>query len=163
KQPTDPRKAAPSDPLPDLSAPSLDPITLPTLKDADGQRLVESSKALEKMANLDKDLRKKLFNGLADKGQGGPGQGGGGGSGAGPGKGAGTGAGSKLSERQKRQLRWVMVFNTFDGKDYVRQLALLGAKVAVPVGDGKHRLYRNLNEVPPKGEIEDVGTLQNIS
>lgn len=97
------------------------------------------------------------------KGQGGSGQGGGKGSGTGPGAGPGKGDGpaGNLTQREKRSLRWTMLFNTRDSADYVAQLQGLGAILAIPVAengnDMDYRLVRNLAARPAKLLNEDIG------
>jgi hypothetical protein len=69
------------------------------------------------------------------KGRGGSGTGGGKGPGSGVGEGTGTETGTQGgpgSIRQRRQNRWKMMFNTFNGEDYLKQLRGLGAILAIP-------------------------------
>jgi hypothetical protein len=71
------------------------------------------------------------------QGAGGPGSGTGTGPGAGPGTGPGTGPGVKggdLTEAEEEDLRWTINLTTRDGSDYLRQLAAIGALIAVPIG-----------------------------
>jgi hypothetical protein len=163
--PADPKKPVPSVQLADLPVGPVDPIALPTFKDDTGERVIDvGNQALAQMAKLDETTRTKMFNGLAaGQGKGGTGSGGGSGSGTGTGTGGGMGEGKgKLSERQQRLLRWAMVFNTKDGRDYGRQLGLLGAQIAVPEGTGEYRLYTDLRNLPAKGEIADLSTMKSI-
>ncbi len=164
KQP-DPKKPVSALPqLPDLSKVEVDPITLPNLSD-NGERVVEDGNpAVAAMSKLQEDARKKLFNVAAGQGKGGTGSGGGEGAGQGTGTGDDKGPGNskgKLSQRQKRLLRWTMVFNTRNGGDYLRQLSLLGATLAVPEPDGQYRVYRDLRP-GSQGEIEDLATIKSI-
>jgi dipeptidyl aminopeptidase/acylaminoacyl peptidase len=55
-----------------------------------------------------------------------------------------------------RQMRWKVLFNTKDGKDYADQLHGLGAILAVPLGDGKYEVVRDLRRRPAVGEKEDL-------
>src|SRR5262249_40675398 len=100
----------------------------------------------------------------AGKGKGGSGQGGGQGAGTGMGEGDGVGNGKgKLTLRQKRVLRWTMIFTTAHGEDYARQLQGLGAMIAVPEAGGDYRLFRDLSQRPHvRGDIEDLGKLNSI-
>jgi hypothetical protein len=110
------------------------------------------------MKNLNKDMLDKLRDGLMPpKGQGGPGSGGGTGTGTGPGDGAASGIGKgQLSERERRMLRWVMVFETQNPNDYINQLAGLGAILAIPSGrEGQYLTVRDLHKRPAKPEPED--------
>jgi hypothetical protein len=73
---------------------------------------------------------------------------------------------SITKKRQQRQLRWVLAFNTKDAKDYAKQLLELGAILAIPEGENKEnrkfRVFRNLKDVPVKGEIEDLTKVRLI-
>jgi hypothetical protein len=71
---------------------------------------------------------------------------------------------SVTDKRQKRQLRWVLAFNTKDAKDYAKQLQEMGAILAVPEGkeNRQFRVFRNLKELPIKGEIEDLTKVKMI-
>jgi hypothetical protein len=93
---------------------------------------------------------------ISDK-QAGPG----GGTGDGPDKGKG-----KLTKREKRMLRWSMVFDTRNGRDYVAQLTGLGAFLAIPVGKDEkkpeYKLIRDLKARPAKLLEEDISKLERI-
>jgi hypothetical protein len=100
-------------------------------------------------------------------GKGGKGDGGGSGDGKGTGTGKGEGPGQgTLTQREKRMLRWSMLFNTRSGPDYVAQLRGLGAILAIPVHeDGKGRDYkivRNLSAQPAPLLDEDISQIQRI-
>jgi hypothetical protein len=88
-------------------------------------------------------------------GKGGPGAGGGQGGGVGPGTGAGTRPGSAGSVRAKRNLRWTLQFSSLDGRDYLRQLALLGADLVAEYADGAQVMYRQLDRRPVPAEPVD--------
>jgi hypothetical protein len=171
---TDP-KADPNKPvnpltLPDLPDTNVDPIRLPDFKDADGKRVIDpgaKNLAIEAAKSLNEEARTKIFGAVGDKGGGGDGSGGGTGSGKGKATGSGTGDGTKgkkLSERQKRQLRWTMIFNTHDGNDYATQLDSLGAILAVPTSaeNKEFLVIRDLKTRPAEGKIEDPAALQRI-
>jgi hypothetical protein len=65
-------------------------------------------------------------------------------------------------KRVERMGRWVMVFETVNGDDYARQLAGLGAILAVPERDGEnvtYSVYRDLHARPAHGKIEDIAEI----
>jgi hypothetical protein len=118
-------------------------------------------------------LDKQLKTTLADErkpgsGQGGPGKDGGKGPGAGPGEGPGQAPGKgKLNARVERMLRWSMVFDTNNGKDYLDQLKGLGALLAVPVKEEKgstpdYRIIRDLAKRPAVLLKEDIAKINRI-
>lgn len=101
---------------------------------------------------------------------------GGTGSGGGSGKGRGTGIGdangpgmSTPSQREKRMLRWSMLFNTTNSSDYVAQLRGLRAILAIPVredaasGVCDYRVLRDLSTSrPAKFTDEDIHNIQRL-
>jgi len=162
----------PADPEP--PRPTLDPKTVAAIpqdimKDSDIKRLVQSGNPnLNIFSRVDKSVMSKLRDGLnPGKGQGGPGEGGGKGSGKGSGEGDGVGEGksANLSQREKRMLRWSMIFDTHTGQDYLHQLSALGAILAIPTGpDGK--TYKIVRDLSGKGKVklldEDVYAINRI-
>ncbi len=108
--------------------------------------------------------RKELEGLLASKGKGGSGSGGGQGIGTGTGKGPFTGPGNNtLSQREKRKSRWVMIFNTTSGEDYLQQLRGLGAILAIrPDPNGPYLVIRDLSERPAHPKAEDLSQLDRI-
>jgi hypothetical protein len=149
--------------------PPLDPTKVAEVKrmfdsDPDAMRFINSGNqnfdAIAK--NLNQDILGKIRDGMTPgKGQGGPGSGGGEGKGKGTGTGPNTGAGKgTLTEREKRMLRWVMVFETQNPHDYVKQLAGLGAILAIPTGSGQYKLIKDL--MHPQLVDEDVASLNRI-
>jgi hypothetical protein len=165
QQPVDPKTPVPAVKFPDLPTTPYDPVAvLPTISNDQGERIIDQgNQAIENMKALNQIARTKMFTNLAGQGGGGTGAGGGTGSGQGTATGNKTGDGSgkgNLSQRQKRLLRWTMVFNTRDGRDYVRQLALLQATIAIPEGD-QYRVYRDLR-MGGQGQIEDIATIKSI-
>jgi RNA polymerase sigma factor (sigma-70 family) len=60
--------------------------------------------------------------------------------------------------RWKRTVRWQLNFSTDNGEDYARQLAALGATVAIPDGDSdtRYRVFRDLSQRQARGEVEDI-------
>jgi hypothetical protein len=156
----------------------FEPVTVaresfPELKDDPSAEEVFASptESLKKLEKLSSDTRKKLMEGLSPgKGKGGTGRGGGKDTGVGTGQGAseGPGKGGIVNEHVKRALRWTMMFNTQDGRDYKRQLADLSRSmrektiVAIPRPDGQYLVFRNLAHEPPAGRIEDIGEIKRI-
>src|SRR5207248_4607915 len=99
----------------------------------------------------------------APKGKGGPGSGGGKGSGVGTGEGNAKGPGTgKLSQREKRQQRWLMLFNTRSGSDYADQLMGLRAILAVETSNGEYMIYRDLAHRPVHGKVAEDRELNRI-
>lgn len=102
-----------------------------------------------------------------DKGRTGTGTGGGAGNGNGTGTGDANGPGKgNLTQREKRMLRWHMLFDTQDGNDYLSQLRQLGAILAIPLGAGdpantEFGLVRELRR-PATVRREDVRKVQRI-
>jgi hypothetical protein len=89
------------------------------------------------------------------------------GEGTGGGPGTGTGEGKARTTRRKRMQRWVMGFDTEDGKDYLKQLRALGAILAVPAPEsarGKYGylVFRDLKQLPAQGKVEDISKLNRI-
>lgn len=156
----------------------FEPVTVaresfPELKDDPRAEEVFASptEALKKLEKLNSETRKKLMEGLSPgKGQGGTGRGGGKdtGAGTGTGKAQGPGKGGIVNEHVKRALRWTMMFNTRDGRDYRKQLADLSRNmrektiVAIPRPDGQYLVFRNLAHEPPNGRTEDIGDIKRI-
>src|SRR5579871_5912480 len=143
-----------------------DPLTLPEIKDQKERIIGESNAAVLALNNVSVDARKQLFQGLGpvSKGKGGSGEGGGKGKGKGKGEGdlEGEGKGT-LNVRQKRILRWVMMFNTYDGTDYLTQLRELGAILAIPdPAGGGYLVDRDLRRAPAKWEHEDLASIKRI-
>jgi hypothetical protein len=148
--------------LNDLDAGKVDPLEV-NLKDERGENpFPVSPDVRERLEKVSKALRQELNKGLAaPKGERGPK----GGDKNGPGD---ADARGNLTQRQKRVLRWSMVFNTESGEDYLRQLANIkpgsGAILAVPQGpDGKSfRVLRDLKRHPAAGEVEDLAKIHRI-
>jgi len=123
---------------------------------------------IDQMAPLDRELLKGLAKGTGPrpKGGGGSGTGGGKGSGVGPGVGSGIGPGKEasISQRIRRKMRWTMNFNTFDGRDYAKQLEDMGATIAAPIpGEtGKYSLIPDLAKPSKKVISGDPNPLNRI-
>ncbi len=65
-------------------------------------------------------------------------------------------------QQRKRVLRWRIVFDTRDGEDYARQLEALGAVLAIPTGEGKYEVIRDLGKRPVRPAPEDLTRVQHI-
>jgi len=142
-------------------------LNLPEFKDEEGQRLIEQGgKEVDKILRLSPEVRKKLNEGLvAGKGKGGPGTGGGEGSGHGTGTGGKVGPGTGTGEeRAKRTMRWHILWNTRDGRDYIQQLMAFGAILAMP--DDKSPdgflVIRDLAQTPARPKAEDIAQIHRI-
>lgn len=98
------------------------------------------------------------------RGQGGKGSGGGSGDGRGKGVGNGEGEGhGALTKREKRMLRWAMLFRPQSPKHYVAQLRGLGAILAFPIaGTNDHKVVRDLSARPARLLAEDITQLHRI-
>lgn len=144
------------------------PQAKPKFEDQPGRQI----KANDTESNAFASLRQKAgrIRSPSDKpaarGKGGNGEGGGQGSGKGSGIGSGSGNGppANLTQREKRQLRWSMLFNTIDSADYVAQLQGLGAVLAFPIrengNDFEYRIVRNLTPGHAKLLNEDIQKIQ---
>ncbi len=138
-------------------------------QDPGTQRLIEDGgRQVDKVLRLSKETREKLRKGLAGippgKGQGGEGTGGGKGTGVGTGEGDGFGSGKGTIKRQERVLRWTLIFNTFNGGDYLSQLRGLGAILAIPdsSSEGGYLVIENLNQVPVQPVKKDLSDIKRI-
>jgi hypothetical protein len=153
-QPKDPQLAPVEPKKPDLSA---------VTQNSEGTRYIEESNPVSsRLDAVGKKARKRLEGLLAGKGQGGPGRGGGKGKGVGTGEGDLEGPGkANMSQREKRKNRWVMIFNTRDGYDYLNQLKGLGAILAIPDGDS-FRVIRDLKRRPVEAKYEDLSKINRI-
>lgn len=152
----DPKLAEATQPEPDLAATPLTPSSL--IEKNATERAFEVPLSSSAMKDKASDAQKAIQAlQTAGKGLGGEGKGGGLGKGEGTGigdkKGPGTGVGGTI--RQKRQERWVMIFSTQNGRDYLAQLKGLGAILAIPTKDGGYMVYRNLASFPMKGHKEN--------
>jgi hypothetical protein len=164
-----PEATAPAVPDEKLTERQPDPLDLPELQVADARIIDDPAlkEAVDRLGKLDKEARKQLFQGVSSpgpsKGLGGSGEGGGKGKGKGKGEGDLEGDGKgKLNVRQKRVLRWVMLFNTLDGNDYLRQLNGLGAILAIPDPQGGYMVIRNLTKLPATGQREELADIKRI-
>jgi len=139
----------------DISAVLPDNLTLPEVKDEltkkfqaedPDSQVAFTDKNAAVYGGLGQELRDKLLGIGGTKGSGG-----GPGSGDGPNQ---PGEGGKgANGTRARSLRWVLLFKTYSGRDYLDQLGAIGAEVAVPLPpDNKELLlFRNLKN-PGRGE-----------
>jgi hypothetical protein len=149
---------------PDLDVQEAKQMKIEFKDDPTAVRFIEEgNEQLKKIARLNPDARNKMRDGInPGQGRGGTGSGGGKGTGEGPGVGPGKGDGRMLNEREKRMLRWTMIFDTRSGQDYRDQLAGLGAILAVPTGDGKDYRICDLSKKPYQLKEEDLSKIQRI-
>jgi hypothetical protein len=140
-------------------------LELPNFQGEEDKRLIEQGgQAVNSWLKLNKDIRIRLNQAIAGKGKDGPGSGGGQGTGTGTGKGGGVGPGTGSGDRAKRSLRWVLIFNTRDGRDYKRQLNAFGAILAIPDPkdpDG-YLVIRDLDQARPQAKAEDITQIKRI-
>lgn len=135
-------------PLPD---PKPDPPRLPKFGDSPPAQDGGSFDDVRKRSQQIQDMLKNLDGAgggekAGEAGQGGP----------------GNGPDDKSAIRQKRLLRWNLVFDTSTGDSYRRQLIALGAILAVPQPGGRYMVIRDLKTVPAKGKVEDLSALKRI-
>lgn len=114
--------------------------------DKTGQKsLVEDANAkAQELSRIGQNLKSKMIDGLK---------------GVGNTKGDGVGDG-----RGERMLRWVMVFNTTNGSDYLAQLMDLNARIAFPDPNkpGKFLVISNLGTKPISTMELDLSTVSDI-
>lgn len=98
----------------------------------------------QELSRIGQNLKSKLIDGLK---------------GVGNTKGGGVGDG-----RGERMLRWIMVFNTTNGADYLSQLMDLNARIAFPDPDkpGKFLVISNLGAKPITTMELDLSTVSDI-
>jgi hypothetical protein len=164
-QQPDPLKTPVVSPAEELKNLSAEPRKLDLVKESDSDRTIDTDAAAvaSALANVQERARQQIAGLLAPKGRGGSGEGGGLGEGSGPGEGNLSGPGkARMSQREKRQLRWTMMFNTRDGNDYLRQLQALGAILAIPQEGGQFLVLKDLSRRPAVGEIEDITKINRI-
>jgi hypothetical protein len=138
------------------------PVSVDTKDNSTADLLRQATEAEKSLQRVSRDNQEKLRRGVG-QGKGGQGRGGGQDRGTDSGRGRGTGKGQDLDVRVKRTMRWVMVFNTYDGNDYAHQLAGLGAILAFPQAKGDKIVYMavtDLNARPAKGRIDSIEKIQ---
>jgi hypothetical protein len=169
-------------PDPDLKRPDLKNIDLPKVPvtDKTGKPTVQDGRNMSAFTNLAQQgarMRQasqagpKGQGGPRSRGEGGPGEGGGEGSGSGTKKGSGRGEGdpkANMTRQERRMARWAMLFDTHNGPDYLRQLAGLGAVLAIPVREGpqgyEYEIVQNRNLLHPPARLvkEDLSKYKGI-
>jgi hypothetical protein len=159
-----PQEATPT--KPDTKRENLNPSVplvqaLPETKDESVRELIQNAgDAVRAQARISKDAQEKLRRSIG-YGQGGPGSDGGKDRGRDTGTGNKTGPGTG-NERYERTLRWVMIFDTFSGDDYARQLAGLGAIIAIPRENNQYAIIHDLNQRPARPREEDIEQIKRI-
>jgi hypothetical protein len=159
-----PPEATPTKPDPkrEILNPSVPLVVLPPeSKDESVRELIQNAgEAVHAQGRINKEAQEKLRRSIG-YGQGGPGSGGGKDRGKDTGTGRAEGPGTG-NERYERTLRWVMVFDTYSGDDYARQLAGLGAIIAIPRENNQYAMIHDLNERPARPRLEDVEQIKRI-
>jgi hypothetical protein len=167
-QPNTPSESVTKTEPPPEALKEVEPSVTPLVKPKDSAtRPIESSATLGKDLNaVSASARQKLELALgnASRGKGGSGEGGGMGKGKGTGTGDLEGPGvQQITQRKKRQQRWVMIFNTRDGEDYARQLKGLKALVAIPAGvEGDYLFVDDLGKRPAELKRRDLSQIDRI-
>jgi hypothetical protein len=140
----------------------LPPIdVMPETKDESARELIQmAGDAVKSQAKINRDAQEKLRRSVG-YGQGGPGRDGGKDRGQDTGRGSDKGAGDG-SKRYERTLRWVMVFDTYNGDDYANQLHGLGAILAIPRSGNEYRIIRDLKKRPAQLIEEDIEKIKRI-
>jgi hypothetical protein len=149
------------EPNPGLPQPRPDGVRLQI--SSASRALDQHVNAFHELGKQSRDLRQKLLEQLSQE----PGSRGSSDDGRGPDKGPRAGGGpgpggASISNRQKRLLRWTLIFNTATGDDYRRQLSALGAILAVPQPQGSYLVIRDLKQTPARGKIEDLSAINRI-
>ncbi|MCX7702457.1 MAG: hypothetical protein N2039_16415, partial [Gemmataceae bacterium] len=137
-------------PVPQVSAqpevePTVSELPHPTQEIPDTDLLARRLQKLSPLPNLQAAVR-----GLptGSKGRGGVAAGAGDGQGRGEGTGAGDGPGGRLTTKQKRQLRWHLLFNISNAADYLDQLHRMKAIVGFQLADRSIHLITDLRKRP---------------
>jgi hypothetical protein len=126
--------------VPELNPPTPTLEQLPEKVDRRGTILENVKKSNEEFAKATEGLRKQIL-GKPDSGRGPKG---------------------RIDDVITRLDRWVLVFETRDGRDYLRQLDSLGAILAIPISETKFMVYHDLKGRPPKGKIEEITKIEQI-
>lgn len=130
-----------------LNEPVAPQLALPHDPDAIGQSLEQAEKLKQTLNQLRKGIGNGDYQGprSSNNQPGGP-----------------LGKRASLNERTARMDRWIMVFDTLNGHDYLHQLSALGAFLGVPMPENQYQIFRDLKQRPAQGKIEDVGALNRI-
>jgi hypothetical protein len=129
-------------------------------KDAETVRyFTKGNISAESLSKVGQDASAMLMQQVGGK----PGPKGSGGTGtSGKGTGGDGGDGRLMNDRQKRVLRWTMMFDTRTGDDYRVQLMSLGAILGIPGPEGQYRIIRDLKQKPARLEVEDLKKINRI-
>jgi hypothetical protein len=145
------------------------PQVKPNLDDPKRQIQETDSKSSKTFSDLRQKAASIQLPGSAPSGHGKGGTGSGGGSGDGTGKGIGSGRGDGVAtptQREKRMLRWTMLFNVDNSPDYVAQLRGLGALLAIPVRENgnqvEYEIVSDLSARPAKLVKRDIKEIQRM-
>jgi hypothetical protein len=109
----------------------------------------EGNETAESVSKLSKDVQQQLRIGLITAEQ----------------KTSGSGSMAiPISAREKRLLRWTMVFNWEDGADYVQQLKYFDAILAIPQREHPDKFWviRELNQRPASLRNDDLRQIKRI-
>jgi hypothetical protein len=131
----------------------------PVIPPTEGLR-PEDLPTAKRLAEINDDLRKKLFEGMnGNKGKG-PGDG----MGESGVPGAGASDKGDATSSSNRAVRWELIFDTTSGEDYVRQLAAMKATLVIPQPADwqSNRVYRNLTVGNAAGEDFDIKQLPGL-
>jgi hypothetical protein len=72
------------------------------------------------------------------------------------------GTGESAGIRADRIRRWQVNFTVTGPEDHLKQLASLGAIVALPDAAGRYHVYRDLTRRPAVGNVEDISKIDRI-
>jgi hypothetical protein len=152
-KPFDPQRPK-LNPLPSIDHP------LPNKRQGDQELIENAKKAKEQLSRMSKAARDRLRSGVGTHSPGKDGR---------PGKDKdksdadGEGPGPHSGNRRLERIdRWIMLFDTFSGEDYARQLHGLGAILAIPRGGDEYGIIRDLSQRPAKPELGDIGSIHRI-
>jgi hypothetical protein len=150
----EPSQPPPRPGIEELPPPKVPPPVFPELRDKPEAELLfaQGTQAMEVLARIDERMRIRLVDAQLSR--------------PGPGGSKDTkGPPGRLNNIIPPALRWTVIFNTSNGRDYRMQLADLGAIVAVPLTpDGQESLvFRDLRGASPVGKVEDIGKIQRLS
>jgi hypothetical protein len=139
-----------------LNGPSAAVLPLPSVPPASNDRLIEGVNAATTALNNVSDR-------VSDKIRSTPPAGNEGGTPGGIDTPGGIGSPGGPGEiRSDRVRRWQVNFSVAGPEDHLRQFAGLGAILAVPDGDGRYYVYRELSRRPIVGKVEDISTINRI-
>jgi hypothetical protein len=142
----------PNEPLPEVKREQpTEPVSTPT--DHDPRSPLERRFDNLPQVTSVRPLLKGLLEG--PPGKTGIGHGAGKGIGTGPGVGEGDGSAGRLTQKQKRQLRWTLLFSVRGSADYLDQLSRMKAIIGVQYQDKSIKLITNLRQRPAQLESGD--------